>query len=71
MAHEVTVSIPQRKITKSDIEFLVKENDEVLGRLKVSQGAVVWVPKNAKYGYRVAWSKFADLMFEGGTRGNW
>ncbi len=62
--HDVTFSIPERSLGKADLEFMVKRNGEMVGRLKVSNGTVVWVPKNAKYGYKLGWVKFDELMRE-------
>jgi hypothetical protein len=46
MAHDVMFKVPPRKLGKSDVIFVVKGDDGVLGTLKVSKGAVVW-PRNA------------------------
>lgn len=62
MAHDVVFTLPERSLGKADIEFKVKKNGSVVGRLNVSKGAIVWVPKNASYGYRLNWSDFAALM---------
>ena len=35
---------------KAGLEVKVKRNSEMVGRLKVSHGTVVWAPKNARYG---------------------
>lgn len=60
--HDVRFTIPERKLGKTDIEFAVFENDERLGILKVSKGAVVWRPANKKLGYVASWAKFDALM---------
>ncbi|MCC7194277.1 MAG: hypothetical protein IT356_01845 [Gemmatimonadaceae bacterium] len=64
--HEVNFTIPERPLGKADVEFSIKRNGEAHGRLKVSNGTIVWVPKNKKYGYRLGWVRFDELMREHG-----
>ena len=64
--HDVTFTIPERRLGKADLEFEVRRNGEMVGRLKVSNGTIVWVPKNAQYGYKLGWVKFDELMQERG-----
>lgn len=69
MAHKVIFTLPDREIHRADIEFLVKKSvkgsEEVIGRLLVSQGAVVWRPKNKQRGTKLTWKQFGDLMESG------
>ena len=44
MAHDVAFTLPERPLGKVDIEFMVKKNGAVLGKLKVSKGTIDWVP---------------------------
>jgi hypothetical protein len=67
--HDVTFTIPWRDLGKADVEFLVKKNGKAFGKLEISKGAVVWFPKGPTYGYKMAWTKFAELMKSEGTRG--
>lgn len=60
--HSVNFTLPERPLGKADAEFRIKRDKEVLGRLKVSNGAIVWVRKNARYGYEMRWIEFDDLM---------
>lgn len=64
--HDVSFIVPERLLGKADIEFKVKRNNEILGRLKVSNGSIVWVPKSATYGYKVDWVKFDQVMKDNG-----
>lgn len=68
MAHTVTFSSPERSLGKADLEFKVKRNGVAFGTLKVSKGAVVWVPANAQRGYRLAWRDLDSLMLREGKR---
>ena len=67
MKHKVTVSVPNREVFKTDIEFLVRQDGQVLGKLLVSKGNVVWRPRNKRQGNKLRWDKFDELMKEHGT----
>jgi len=62
MRHEVTFDIPTRKLGKSDIHFRVKANGRVFGKLEVSKGAVVWFPKDKRWGHKASWSEIDEMM---------
>jgi hypothetical protein len=64
MAHEVQFKVPSRKLGKSDVIFVVKDEAGVLGTLKVSKGAVVWYPKKTSYGYKADWDRFHKVAQE-------
>jgi hypothetical protein len=63
--HNVSFQIPMRSLGKEDVVFRVMADDELLGTLKVSKGAVVWWPGNAKLGYKMGWARFDQMMREG------
>jgi hypothetical protein len=60
--HEVDFTIPKRPLGRADVEFNVKRDGKPFGRLKVSNGSVVWVQGSAKYGYKISWADFDALM---------
>ena len=64
--HDVKFTVPERPLGKADVEFSVKRDGEVLGRLKVSNGTIVWVPKNKTYGLKLGWGSFDRLMHKHG-----
>ena len=66
--HEVSFSIPERRLGKADVEFVVKRDGSVWGTLAVSNGSVVWFPKGTTYGLKVGWKKFHEMMLESATR---
>lgn len=66
--HNVLFNIPQRALGTADVEFLVKQDGTVLGTLAVSNGSVVWFPKGTKYGFKVNWTEFNDIMQESAKR---
>lgn len=66
--HEVNVTVPERPLGKADVEFRIKRDGEVLGHLKVSNGTIVWVPKNKTYGFKLGWVSFDELMKANGKR---
>ncbi len=64
--HEVKFTVPERPLGRADVEFSVKRDGEAIGRLKISNGSIVWVPKNKKYGFKLGWVRFDELMEEHG-----
>lgn len=61
MTYGVKFSVPYTPLKKSDISFVVQTEDEVFGILKVSKGALVWVPRHKKTGHKIDWQQFDDL----------
>ena len=53
MSHEVTFQVTERVLGKSDIQFKVKADGEVVGELRVSKGAIVWYRKGSTSGRRM------------------
>jgi len=68
--HDVSFTIPERGLGKADIEFKVKRNGSAFGRLRISEGSLVWVPVNKKYGFRLGWATFDDLAQKNGDEGH-
>ncbi len=68
--HEVTFTLPERELGKADIELKVKRDGHMLGRLRLSNGSMVWVPANKKFGFKVSWANFDQLMQQNGEGGN-
>jgi hypothetical protein len=66
--HRVTFTLPERRLGNSDIVFTVHSDDERLGELAVSKGALLWRPANKKLGYVLGWDRFDDLAREFGRR---
>ena len=60
--HTVTLEVPKRQISRADVKFQVKADEKLLGTLTVSKGAVVWFPHKTKYGYKMGWKKFDEIM---------
>jgi len=51
--HNVNFTLPERTLGSSNIEFTIKRDNEAFGRLKVSNGTIVWVSKNKTYGFKL------------------
>jgi len=64
--HEVDFTVLERPLGRADVEFNVKQDSIAVGRIKFSNGTVVWVPRNKTYGFRVNWADFDKLMQENG-----
>lgn len=66
--HLVSFSIPERELGRADVEFVVKQDEAVLGTLAISNGSLVWFPRGTTYGYKMEWSKFDKVMRDHATR---
>jgi hypothetical protein len=66
--HRVTFHVPERPVGQSDIEFIIRGDHELLGRVLVSRGAIEWVPARKQHRFRLRWERFADVMEECGRR---
>jgi hypothetical protein len=59
--------LPERELGRADIEFLVRRDGSVFGKLLVSKGAIVWRRKwKSKRGKKLDWASFAEIMREHG-----
>jgi hypothetical protein len=68
MAYKVTFTLPGRELGKSEIEFVVERKGAVTGRLRVSRGGIVWVPKDVSLGYAVDWKGLEKLARSRGRK---
>ena len=68
MAHQVTFSVPNNLVGRSDIEFKIKKDDVMFGTLKVSKGGIVWRPRDNQYGYILNWDKISNIAEIEGRR---
>jgi len=68
--HDVFFTLPERELGKADIEFKVKRNRSAFGRLRVSNGSLVWIPANKSYGYKLGWTWFDELARKHGEGGH-
>lgn len=60
--YDVIFDPPARPLGNADVEFNVQLDGGVLGKLHVSKGSIVWVPRDHELGYRLNWQQFASLM---------
>ena len=68
MAYEVSFTIPERRLGKADIAYTVKRDGSMVGRLLVSKGAIVWIPRDREYGHKLNWETFDRVMQNQGSR---
>ena len=64
MAGTVLIRMPERKLDRADVKFVVKRRGSVLGTLAVSRGSVVWWPKKTSYGCKMWWRDFDKFMLK-------
>ena len=63
MAHEVLFKyVKGRILGNSDIVFEIKNDNELLGRLKISRGSLIWVEKGNKLEHEISWEQFSNYM---------
>lgn len=62
--HDVKFKVPERSLGKADVRFAVWRNGEKFGTLTVSNGSVVWFPRDTSIGHKMSWPKFNDLVTE-------
>ena len=60
----VRVKTPPLEVGKVDIVFVVRQDGQVHGRLKVSRGGVEWMQRSdSKKAFHMSWDKL-DRVFE-------
>lgn len=62
MAYEVEFSPPARLLGKSHVNFVVKQDGETIGTLKITKGSIVWYPPYTSIGRKATWKQFAEKM---------
>jgi hypothetical protein len=68
--HQVTFNVPERPVGKSDIVFTVYENGEKHGELRISKGALDWIPGGtwSSKPFRLTWRRLDALAREHARR---
>ena len=64
--HDVRLVLPPLSLGIVDADFIVKKDGKPFGTLKISQGAVVWLPAFGVNHRRIAWKALADFIEENG-----
>ena len=49
-----------------DVTIVVREDGEILGRVRISRGSIDWLTSPKQRGRRMYWGEFARLMEEYG-----
>ena len=62
MAHYVRFVVPERDLGHADIVFSAWNDDEKIGTLRVSKGAVEWFVKDSKKGKKLTWKRFSKVI---------
>jgi hypothetical protein len=61
--HDISLSILHGiTILNTDIEVAVREDGDLLGRIRISRGTIDWIPARKHRGHRLGWRRFAELM---------
>jgi hypothetical protein len=60
--HNVYFSLPTRELGNTDIIIEVYGDEERIGKLTISKGAIEWYPANAKLPYKMDWTQFDRVI---------
>jgi hypothetical protein len=55
------------EVANTDIEVVVREDGEILGRVRISRGTIDWIPRSGRYAKSMRWQKFDRVMAEYGS----
>lgn len=66
--HDVKFDVPARPLGRADVTFEVKQDGKLLGKLAVSNGALVWFRAGKWTGHKMSWARFDDMMQEHAKR---
>ena len=68
--HDVSLGIPKPiELGRVDIEVEVRSDGELLGKIRISKGAIDWMPPyKSKMAYSMDWEEFAEVMQERGKQ---
>jgi hypothetical protein len=66
--HDVSFDVPERKLDKTDVNFYIRVDGEVLGKLSISNGSIVWFPRLSRKGRKMSWKRFDEMMQENSRR---
>ena len=61
MAHTATFTLPERSLGNSDIEVRIRRDGVMFGTLKISKGALEWLPASGKYRRSLSWTRLDQL----------
>jgi len=66
--HEILSKIPQMEVVNTDVEFEVRSDGKLLGRLLVSRGQLEWKRRYARRPHVIYWEEFDNYAREFRTK---
>ena len=60
--HNVYFELPTRELGKVDAKFFIYENDDKLGEITISKGAIEYYPASKQKPIKLSWGRFDKLM---------
>jgi hypothetical protein len=60
--HNVYFELPERELGKVDATFVIYQNDDKLGKITISKGAIEYKPVNKQKPIKLGWGQFDRLM---------
>lgn len=62
--HRVVMRTPKLLVRKTDIEFIIRSDDELMGRMLVSRGGIDYKPAHSQSSYPKSWEKLHEFFTE-------
>lgn len=62
MEHSVRIQAPLLPVGKEDVVFVIKADDTLYGKLKVSRGGIAWISGGSPNQRSLSWERLADLV---------
>jgi hypothetical protein len=60
--HRVVMRTPKLLVRKTDIEFIIRGDGELMGRLLVSRGGIDYKPAHAQSTYAKSWEELHQFF---------
>ena len=60
--HKVVMNTPRRLLRKKDVEFAIRINGELMGRLYISKGGIDYKPAHGKKPYTKGWKALHEFF---------
>lgn len=60
--HRVVMRTPKLLVRKTDIEFTVRSDGELMGRVLISRGGIDYKPAHSQSSYPMSWEKLHEMF---------
>lgn len=67
--HDVAITeLPRTLLSGMDVRFEIREDNNKLGELGISQGNLEWLPSGYTFPFTIEWSDLTDIAKEWGKQ---